>query len=79
MYILEGQTLKSGWDDKWLWRDPQNSKYSVKSAYEILSSSTPGAFNVMFSVLWGSVDSTIDTMLCLEGITRQDNYKTKSA
>jgi len=34
MSIMEGQTLKSGWDDKWLWRDPQNCKYSVKSTYE---------------------------------------------
>jgi len=53
MSILEGQTLKSGWDDNWLWKDSQNCKYSVKSAYEILSSSTTCAFNYMFIVLWG--------------------------
>jgi len=52
MSILEGQTLKSGWDDKWLWRDPQKCKYFFKFAYEILSSSNTYAFNDMFRVMW---------------------------
>jgi len=46
MFVLEGQTLKSGRDDKWLWRD------------------------IM-------LDTTLDIMLCLEGIARQDFYKAK--
>ena len=53
IYVLEGQTLKSGWDDKWLWRDPQSCKYSVKSTYEILSSLTLGASSDTYTVLWG--------------------------
>ncbi|XP_068479067.1 uncharacterized protein [Phaseolus vulgaris] len=53
MTVLEGQTLKKGKEDKWLWRDPQTCKYSVKSAYAFVSNSIPSASKDMYRVMWG--------------------------
>ena len=51
--VLEGQTLKTNMEDKWLWRDLQTCKYSVKFAYAIVSNSIPSASKDMYRVLWG--------------------------
>jgi len=53
MVVLEVQTLKTGKEDKGLWRDPQTCKYYVKSAYAIVSNSIPSASKDMYRVMWG--------------------------
>jgi len=78
MTMLEGQTLKIGKEDKWLWRDPQTCKYSVKSAYAFVSNPIPSASKDIYRVMWGLLVSPSAQCFCLESIAKQDHQKAKS-
>ena len=47
---MHGNVLVLDYEDNWIWKDSKDSRFTVKSAYDILRGPTKGASLVCFSV-----------------------------